>query len=129
MLLERAVVGAAAEVADRNISRWQGQRAGGAISLVASAGRLRLIRLLPRFVDGSALGAGHGFGHVTQKLLQAGNGRGAELRPGDCDIHVEICGGAVQFGFMLLGPFGGTDQSFFFAIPTAENHGALRLPT
>src|SRR5271155_2473186 len=30
---------------------------------------------------------------------------------------------------MLLGPLGGTDQSFFFAIPTAENHRALRLPT
>src|SRR5208282_6941993 len=30
---------------------------------------------------------------------------------------------------MLLSPLGGTHQTFFFAIPTAENHGALRLPT
>src|ERR1700730_8180272 len=29
---------------------------------------------------------------------------------------------------MLLAPFGGTDESFFFGVPTADDNGSLRLP-
>src|SRR5580658_8764043 len=126
MLLERAVIGAAAQVTDLNIAA--GRSSGLTARITGRFRRRRLVSLLPLFIDSSALGTGHDLGHIAHKLLQTGNSRGPEFRSRDRDIHVEIRGRAAQFRFMLLGPLSGADQSFFFAIPTAENHRALRLP-
>ena len=133
MLLENAVVRAAAQVADRHVALgWRGWRAARALNRFCRRlrqGSARLVTLLPRLVDSSALGTGHRLSHISQKLFQARHRRSAKLRPGDSHVHVEVCRSIDQFGFVLLGPLRGTHQAFFLTVPTAKNHGALRLPS
>ena len=132
MLQERGVVGTAAQVADRNVAFRLARREGGAClqspRWETASTAPRAARLLPGFVDGATLGAGNGFGHVAHKLFETGNGRRAELRAGDGDVHIEVGGRIRQFCFVLFDPFGRAHQAFFFAVPTAEDQCALRLP-
>ena len=48
---------------------------------------------------------------------------------GDAYVGVEVSDGVSEDLFVLLGPFGGADETFFFGVPAAEDDGATGLPT
>src|SRR5580692_346051 len=132
MLQEYRVIRSAAQVADRHISF---RLCGGDAPAVADGFSWRLdglgpglAFLLPTVVDGSSAGGWNRFGHVAQKLFQAGHGGGPEFWPRDRDVHIEVGGGIGQFTLMLLAPFGGSDQTLFFSVPASENDRPLRPP-
>jgi len=128
VLDEWRVVGSAAEVADADIFVDFCVRMifVGAVARAATA--TVLLALTPLFVDGTALGAGHFAGDIADERLERGNGGRSEIRTGDADVHVEVGHGVLQFLRVLFDPFGGTDQTVFFSVPTGKDDRALRLP-
>src|SRR5262252_2854498 len=109
MLQKYRVVGATAQVAYRNIRLHRSGRHTPDVSdcFRWALGVLRawLIRLSPLIVEHAAFRAGNYLCDFTQKLLQRGNSGSAKLRPGDGDIHIEVCDGTGQFSLVLLPPF------------------------
>src|SRR5262249_49094850 len=95
MLQKGSVVGAAAEIPDRDIGLDLG---GGSATVLLDCfggrlrrgGAFRLRCLLPRLVDRASFRTGNNLGHIAKELLEAGDRGTAELGTGDCDIHIEV---------------------------------------
>src|SRR6202034_3534817 len=85
VLLKGAVIRTAAQIAHGNFTL--GRRGGGPAAISNRFCRrlrrrsARLIYLLPRFVNRSALRAGHGLGYIAQESFETRRRRGPELRP------------------------------------------------
>ena len=98
MLQEGRIIRAAAEIANVHIAMIGvaaalGKRTGVG-ALATKAGGLALN--LPGIVDGASLRAGHTPGNVAQKLFEAGNAGGPEVRTRDAHVHIEICYGVPE---------------------------------
>src|SRR5262249_34547618 len=124
MLQERGIVGAAAQVADRNIFRSCRWRAIGSLLIVS-----RLVGLLPSFIERATLCRRNRLGHIAHELLQAWTRRSPEPRTIPAHVDVEICYGVGQFGLMLFGPLGRADQALFFRVPARENQSPPWFPS
>ena len=122
MLQEGREVRSRAEIADVHFFALDGRRVG--VVMLVAAERLDA----PLEKNRAGHGTGNGAGNVANKLLERGHGRGGEIGTGDGDIDIEVGDGVVERAALLLDPFGGTDEAFFFGVPTAEDDGAARAP-
>src|SRR5580698_1814942 len=109
MLDEWCVIGAAAQVADRNIVVHM--RVSVAVVLVEPIVDVvwifRLgLALLPLVVHGAALWAGNFLGDIANEFLERGYGAGVEIRAGNTDIRIEVRHSVLQLFRMALCPLG-----------------------
>ncbi len=77
---------------------------GDALEAFRRASSMRLHRGLVG--DGAAGGRGDFRGDLAQELVERWDGGGVEAGAGDGDVDVEVGDGVVQFGRVLLDPFG-----------------------
>src|SRR5258708_36735607 len=89
MLNEHAVVGAAAQVADRNVTVAASVGSANLVHVHRLALGL-LLFFLPDVVHRAALGTWNLLGHVAHESFQTGHSRGIEVRPASRDIKIEI---------------------------------------
>src|ERR1039458_10191972 len=122
MLQEGREVRSRAKVADVYLFALNGRRVGAAMLIAAE--RLDV----PLEKNRTGHGIGNGASNVTNKFLERRHSRGGEIRTGDGHIDIEVGDRVVESTGLLLDPFGGTDEAFFFSVPTAEDDGAARPP-
>ena len=106
VLQEGGVVGAASQIAHRHIAGLDHRASHAGSNGGVFIFFLFFLLLFPHLIQRPAIGSGHVFTQIANKLLQAGHRRRPEFLTGDRDIHVEVGDRIAHFLGMLFCPFG-----------------------